>query len=33
MVYYAYKAYQGEYFVIPVVTDFMKAEVARKTAP
>ena len=26
MVYYAYKAYQGEYFVIPVVTDFMKQQ-------
>jgi uncharacterized membrane protein len=26
MVYYAYKAYQGEYFVIPVVTDFLKQQ-------
>ncbi len=26
MVYYAYKAYKGEYFVIPVVTDFMKQQ-------
>jgi uncharacterized membrane protein len=26
MVYYAYKAYKGEYFVIPMVTDFMKQQ-------
>jgi uncharacterized membrane protein len=26
MLYYAYKAYQGEYFVIPMVTDFMKQQ-------
>jgi uncharacterized membrane protein len=26
MVYYAYMAYKGEYFVIPVVTDFMKQQ-------
>jgi uncharacterized membrane protein len=26
MVYYAYKAYKGEYFVIPFVTDFMKQQ-------
>ena len=26
MLYYAYKAYQGEYFVIPVVTDFLKQQ-------
>jgi uncharacterized membrane protein len=26
MVYYAYKAYQGEYFVIPMLTDFLKKQ-------
>jgi uncharacterized membrane protein len=26
MVYYAYKAYQGEYFTIPMLTDFLKKQ-------